>query len=109
VEIFNDGSDMALKIASSTMDDGHVNLPIHPLEESRWPDEKLTSSGFISISASYRTVFFQPEPGGLLSDALTDNHNLMIKLHLEVPLPGIAVLSAQAMAGSINRNSQVTW
>lgn len=89
VAVFGDDSGLARAVAAATTVDDDVYMPVHPLEESRWPGQPLISSGFISISASYRTVFFEPEPGGLLAGVVDDERALMIKLHLEVPLPGI--------------------
>ena len=90
VEVFEDGSELAVSVAASIMSDGTVYMPVHPMEDSRWSDEDLVTSGSITVSASYRTVFFQPEPGGLLAGTVGDDEVLMIKLHLEAPLPGIA-------------------
>jgi hypothetical protein len=90
VEIFSDHSRAARAAVAATVDDQSVYLPVHPLEEDRWPHELLIDSGTISISASYRTVFFEPEPGGMLAGVAGPDEALMIKLHLEVPLPGIA-------------------
>lgn len=65
-------------------------MPVHPLEESRFPDRELEFSGRIRVSASYRTVFYEPDPGGPLSDfSPGPGRTLMLKLHLQAPLPGI--------------------
>jgi hypothetical protein len=64
-------------------------VPIHPLELGRWPDEHFLESGTISVSASYRTVFFTPDDDGLLSCLKQSGDSVMMKLHLEHPLPGI--------------------
>jgi hypothetical protein len=89
VTILDDGSDIAGQLRSALQRDGCVLLPIHPLEADRWPDEEFIESGTVSASASYRTMFFEPEPGGLLSGVANSGMTLMMKLHLERPLPGI--------------------
>jgi hypothetical protein len=89
VELFDDGSELACTLAAELCRDGDVYLPIHPSEESRWPGEVFVESGSIFVSASYRTVFFEPDNGGILSSVDRDGIHLMMKLHLEEPLPGI--------------------
>jgi len=89
VTILDDGSDIAGQLRSALHRDGRVLLPIHPLEADRWPDEEFVESGTVSASASYRTMFFEPQPGGLLSGVANPGMALMMKLHLERPLPGI--------------------
>lgn len=69
--------------------DSFVLMPIHPLSENRYRTEELIYSGNIQFSASYRTVFFEPERGGILCDWIPDGMALMLKLSLEEPLPGI--------------------
>lgn len=86
---FDDGSSLAKDLLNELCQDGYIYLPIHPLELSRWPDEDFLESGSISISASYRTVFFDPDPGGLLSCLAKSGASVMMKLHLEHALPGI--------------------
>jgi len=89
VEIFTDGSPLAEAVQSSIGDGENVFIPVHPLEENRWPSDTLVESGTISVSASYRTVFFEPEEDGLLSGCVSGRNAIMLKLHLERPLPGI--------------------
>lgn len=89
VDVFADGSDIARALESELCRDGQVLLPIHPFEADRWPAENFVSSGAVQVSASYRTMFFEPEPGGLLSRIVGPEKTLMMKLHLERPLPGI--------------------
>ncbi len=84
-----DDSDIARAVLSEITNDEDVYIPVHPLEEERWRGESLKESGVISVSASYRTVFFEPEKGGFLSGLDFGRHAPMIKLHLENPLPGI--------------------
>ncbi len=86
---FDDGSGLANTLMSELCDDGFIHVPIHPLELSRWPDEDFIESGSISVSASYRTVFFEPDQDGLLSCLARDGVSVMMKLHLEHALPGI--------------------
>ena len=89
VAIFDDGSDDAQAVVAALRQEDAVLLPIHPLETDRWPAETFVESGFVSVSASYRTMFFEPEPGGVLEAASGSPGTLMLKLHLERPLPGI--------------------
>jgi len=89
VTVFEDGSDVAQEIGSALRRGGCVLLPIHPFEVDRWPGEDFVESGTVAVSASYRTMFFEPEPGELLSEFTGAETTLMMKLHLERPLPGI--------------------
>lgn len=73
----------------SLTDDGSVMMPVHPLSEYRYGTDELTYSGHIQFSASYRTVFYEPEAGGILQDWIPSGQSLMIKLGLDEPLPGI--------------------
>jgi hypothetical protein len=89
VSFFDDGSDTAQDFRSELCQNGHVLTPIHPFEVDRWPDEAFVESGAISASASYRTMFFESDAGGILSGQEIDGRALMMKMHLERPLPGI--------------------
>jgi len=89
VSFFDDGSDLARNVSSALCRDGYVYLPIHPFEVDRWPGEAFVESGKISVSASYRTVFFEPDDGGIMAGVADGDTALMMKLHLEHPLPGI--------------------
>lgn len=71
------------------MDEVAAMMPVHPLSEYRYDKDELTYSGHIQFSASYRTVFFSPETGGILDDWIPAGKVLMIKLGLDEPLPGI--------------------
>lgn len=64
-------------------------MPVHPLDESLYRPDELIRSGIIKFSASYRTVVYEPDQGGPFCDWIPRNQTLMIKLHLENPLPGI--------------------
>lgn len=64
-------------------------VPIHPLEERRFSPTELVYSGKIGFSASYRTVFYAPDTHSPLSGWCPRDKTLMLKLHLETPLPGI--------------------
>lgn len=87
--VIADGSERATRTMESLRENGHVLLPVHPLEAQRWPGAEFVESGSVQTSASYRTMFFEPEAGGLLADVADQNSVLMMKLHLENPLPGI--------------------
>jgi hypothetical protein len=89
VSFFDDGSDVARDIRSALCEDGYALMPVHPFEVDRWPNAKFIESGSISVSASYRTMFFEPDAGGLLSNQVTNGMAMMLKMHLERPLPGI--------------------
>lgn len=89
VTFFDDGSDDARAVARALRQDDAVLVPIHPFETDRWPEETFVRSGSVSVSASYRTMFFEPERGGILDLASGSPGTLMMKLHLERPLPGI--------------------
>lgn len=68
---------------------GIVYFPIHPLMKEVFSGHEIIESGKMRASASYRTVFFEPEIGGVLSRQQTASTGLMVKLHLDAPLPGI--------------------
>jgi hypothetical protein len=89
VSVFSDQSRYADLLMSALCDGDYVHLPIHPFEVDRWPGESFVESGTIAVSASYRTVFFEPDAGGLLAELTQAGTPLMMKLHLERPLPGI--------------------
>jgi hypothetical protein len=69
--------------------DGSVLYPLHPLEAEKIAPDEVVHSGHIRFSASYRTVFYDPEAGGPLSTYCDDGQCLMIKLNLTESLPGI--------------------
>ena len=87
--VFDDGSDDARAVIEALRQEDTVLVPVHPLETDRWPGETFVESGFVSVSASYRTMFFEPETGGVLDSVPGGPGALMMKLHLERPLPGI--------------------
>lgn len=89
VAFFEDGSNDAQAVAEALRQDDVVLVPIHPFETDRWPEETFVESGSVSVSASYRTMFFEPDQGGILESASAGPGTLMMKLHLERPLPGI--------------------
>ena len=88
-EIFSTTTTDLESILPALLIDSFVLMPIHPLSEDRYPTEELIYSGHIQFSASYRTVFYEPECGGILFDWIPDGMVLMFKLSLEDPLPGI--------------------
>ena len=69
--------------------DDHLLFPVHPLEESKLKPGDIVRSGHIRFSASYRTVFYRPEPDGPLSSIHKPGLCTMLKLNLEHSLPGI--------------------
>jgi hypothetical protein len=81
--------DLYSRFERDLLDDGQLMIPVHPLEVDRFPSAEIVYSGTIRFSASYRTVFYYPEAGGPLSTWIPDGRLLMLKLHLEEPLPGI--------------------
>lgn len=88
-EILTDGSQVAEEYAQKLRVGEDVMIPVHPLEMGRWSAESLMESGAISVSASYRTVFFEPELNGMFANTLGEDQYIMMKLHLEHPLPGV--------------------
>lgn len=88
-ELFTSAHPRAASAAAQLIVDDRLYLPVHPLAEARYDERQLVRSGSIRISASYRTVFFEPEPGGLFDRWVPPGDVLMLKLHLEEPLPGI--------------------
>jgi hypothetical protein len=89
VAVYEDGSGIATEVASALTQDDCVLVPIHPIEADRWPGESFVESGVVQVSASYRTMFFEPDADGLLTGVAGPEAALMMKLHLERPLPGI--------------------
>ena len=70
--------------------DGTTLFPLHPLVEKFYPAAATVRKGRFAVSASYRTVFFEPDAGCPLARLVPSGQALMIKLHLEEPLPGIS-------------------
>ena len=89
VSVFSTGSPMAEQLVSDLSRDGEFLIPVHPLDEDKWPRESLVGGGAFQVTSSYRTVAYAPREGDLLGASIPDDHTLMIKLHLEEPLPGI--------------------
>ena len=90
VTVLEDGSASATNIAAALRRGESLLMPIHPFEADRWPGETFIESGSVSVSASYRSMFFEAESGGILDGLADPGTTLMMKLHLERPLPGIA-------------------
>lgn len=65
-------------------------FPIHPLLVDRYSSESVVYSGQFTVSASYRTVFFEPDAASPLQALVPPGERMMIKLHLDDALPGIA-------------------
>jgi hypothetical protein len=86
----DDAVELAGLDAALDAGDGLRLFPLHPFLKSRYAAESLIESGRFTVSASYRTVFFEPEAGTPLQALVPAGERLMIKLHLDDPLPGIA-------------------
>jgi hypothetical protein len=69
---------------------GEVLFPIHPLIEGAFPADRIVTAGRFAVSASYRTVFYEPGPGDPFYGVARQDQTLMLKLHLDEVLPGIA-------------------
>ena len=63
--LFLSADPLAATAVDQIVDGDHLHLPVHPLAERRFEQEGLVRSGRIRVSASYRTVFFEPDAGGL--------------------------------------------
>jgi len=87
--VFAEDSRLEDEIGTQLVYDGRTVIPIHPLAEGKFSEETVIHSGHIRFSASYRTVFYEPEPGGPFFGWIPDAKTLMLKLHLDEPLPGI--------------------
>jgi hypothetical protein len=68
---------------------GKMLFPVHPLVEPRIGAVPSASLGRFTVSASYRTVFFEPPSNSPLAALLPPDHYMVVKLHLDEPLPGI--------------------
>ena len=91
VKAIFDSPEIARPLSAMVGDhDGGMLFPIHPLIESAFPPERVVSSGRFAVSASYRTVFYEPEGRGPFTGFAGDGECLMLKLHLDDLLPGIA-------------------
>ena len=88
-EVFVEQPFEAAAVAADLSREGHILYPVHPLEEDRIDAGNMVYSGHIRFSASYRTVFYRPEPGGPLSTVGEPGHTTMLKLNLEKAIPGI--------------------
>ncbi len=69
---------------------GEALFPIHPLIEDAFPADRVVTAGRFAVSASYRTVFYEPDPGDPFFGLAGPGETLMLKLHLDDVLPGIA-------------------
>ena len=68
--------------------DGASLFPVHPLTAAKYDSSRIVCSGTFAVSASYRTVFFEPEADHPVADLIPADQLMMIKLHLDDPLPG---------------------
>ena len=89
VEVFSTSSKELRPVLPYLQDDSFILMPVHPLSENRYRPDELIYSGKIQFSASYRTVFYEPDSKGILDGWIPDGMTLMLKLSLEEPLPGI--------------------
>lgn len=88
--IHDEAEDQApLPRAADTAPD-EVLFPIHPLIEEAFPADRVVTAGCFAVSASYRTVFYDPAPGDPFFGVAGPDEALMLKLHLDDVLPGIA-------------------
>lgn len=118
VDIFSTGSLVAQRVATALQRDGYVMIPVHPLDEDKWSGEPLVAAGRFQASASYRTVAYVPGDDDPLKGCVADDQLLMLKLHLDAPLPGIpgdrrltrdkvekCVLLSDALGAAMERDS----
>ncbi len=70
--------------------EGTVRFPIHPLMVPAYAGDRIVESGSFAVSASYRTVFFRPPLEGPVARMVPAGQVMMIKLHLDQALPGLA-------------------
>jgi hypothetical protein len=66
-----------------------VYFPIHPLQVDAYKKNTIINSGKAYISASYRTIFYQPDKDSKKLLLQPPGCRIMLKLHLDNPLPGI--------------------
>jgi hypothetical protein len=66
-----------------------VHFPIHPLQVDAYKKNRIIRSGKAFISASYRTIFYQPDKDSKKLLFQPPGCRIMLKLHLDNPLPGI--------------------
>lgn len=93
VEVFSDcqvRSDFDLRAALLGKERDVVYFPIYPLQRDKYRGRKIIKSGTMRISASYRTVFYDPDSEGPMEFKLNPGERLMVKLHIDGELPGIA-------------------
>ena len=90
VRLLNDDASEANGLLHALRDgEGRILFPVHPLVERGLDRSCLVYSGQLAVSASYRTVFYKPDDGGPLESLIPSGQMMMIKLHLDDPLPGI--------------------
>lgn len=91
LEVLSDsGQEESLWKALFRRSDGASLFPVHPLTAARFNASELVQSGSFTVGASYRTVFFEPPAAHPAAALIPAGHMLMIKLHLDDPLPGNA-------------------
>lgn len=92
VEIFRDHSAESNSPSSIFQSEDRGNViyfPIHPLQIDRYHGHNIIESGRMKISASYRTVLYEPELKGPIKIKIEAGEKLMLKLHYDGSLPGI--------------------
>lgn len=89
VTVFQTSAGHAATALEQLRDGDGFLMPVHPLAEHRFEKEGLVRSGYLHVTASYRTVQFEPEEGGPFYGWIPAGEVLAIKLHLDEPLPGI--------------------
>ena len=92
VEILSDSNDGKIPKYGEDLfgEHGHViYFPIHPLQLDYYHGKKIIESGTARISAAYRTFFYEPDKKGPVRFGPPSGSRLMLKLHLDDPLPGI--------------------
>jgi hypothetical protein len=90
LELFCDRPDASAAWRQALRCGPHQTLfPVHPLLERHLPNFPRAEMGRFAVSASYRTVFYEPVAGSPLAALLPLDHWMVVKLHLDEPLPGI--------------------
>ena len=89
LEVFHTSDELAREALAQLRGGEDILVPVHPLSEYRFEQEGLLYAGFMQVSASYRTIFYEPEAGGPFHGWVPPGQALSIKLHLDEPLPGI--------------------
>jgi hypothetical protein len=89
VEVFVSRGPLAPSGSEQIGDPRWAYMPIHLLAAAEFQPADLFFSGHMQVGASYRTVSYTPKPGGPFAGWVPPGQTLMIKLHLQQPLPGV--------------------